>query len=244
MSLRFITKMKIDLKSSVHRNIRLLQICAIWPVKNSKHFLKYRILLAVASFIYNLTAIMYIVQTARSMTEIASSCYITVYSLDIVTKAIIFMCKRTEIEEVIDNMGIKEFQPKNFNQKKIITKVMWLSGLMVPGFVTMVVLSLVLYGIAFFMSKHQGLIFDAWFPYDVSSSLTVYVLTFAFQVVTAGFETFSSFGIDSFFSVLMLHIGGQCDVLCDGLAHLGRDTSRNLRTELDILINHYQQILV
>lgn len=237
--------MDVELKSSLKKNIILLQFCAIWPVKTNNlkaSFTTYRIFLALLSFIYNLTEIIYIFQNARSMKEIASSCYITVWSMEIVIKALIFISKQSEIETVITGLDIAEFQPKNELQRKITEKVMWISNLMVPLIVTMVSLSFVTYISAFFLADHRGLLFFAWFPYNVSSSFQVFMLTFLFQVVTAATETYASFGMDSVFSILMLHIGGQCDLICEKLMSLR--ATKDLRGEMNGLIDHYQKLVM
>lgn len=233
--------MNVNLNESLSNNLFLLQTCGIWPVSKHKFLYRlYQIALIVLLFTYNATQIIYLIQNRKHLTGNQTS-YVTFYSLDIVVKCGIFLKKLPEIRKVIETLqSERDFQPKNPTDAKIIGTIMSICRLITPCIVFFFVTVALFYSCAFFWAE-QAIIFNAWFPYEVSSTEGSYVLTFLYQMSCGTCETLADLGIDVLFSILMLHIGCQCDLICVRIEYL--QNSSQLRRDFNSMVLHYNKII-
>lgn len=230
--------MEVDLYKSISRNISILKFLAVWPSsENTILTTIWKLFLYISNFIFIVTQIISVCQN-KQILENTSSLFVTLACASSMLKIVIFKYKMPQIEEIISVLSKKELQPENIKQKEILEKSIRISNLL---YIFVTVVPLVSLPITILNILNDTLPFVAWFPYDLSIR-KYYVTTFIWQMFTAGFIGFGSVGVDGLFSIFMIQIGSQCDILCDQLINMHPNT--NLRKKLNDNIKHHQIIVM
>lgn len=239
-----IEEMEIDLKQSITKTITILKLTNYWPINRKQIFRGiWKIFILTSQFLFVLTQIIYTFQNLTRIQETGISLFIGIGSFSALYKMLFLYIKKTEIEQIIANMSLKEFQPKNLTQTKILQKGIFISNLLVLASAASLLTFAILFCFLPALSNWDRLPYSGWFPFDPLQP-KYYAGTFVWEIVVVVNLAIGFLATDSLFFILMLQVGFQCDILCHNIINLSHNIcNENLRKNVDQCIIHHQLIL-
>lgn len=160
-----------------------------------------------------------------------------IYSTIILAKMYLFIIKLPQIKNIIHILRCEEFQPKNDFEMKTLRETLQNSNRITRIANAGMGIIMSMYSSPYLLQMEKNkLPVKVWLPYSN------YICAILWEMSAGGVLGYADITMNLFFSILMLHVGAQCDVLCNEVVNIGGD-SLDLKTELRICIRHHQIII-
>lgn len=200
----------------------------------------YRYIFIISPILTIITQAMYVLKNYHLLEKTAGTCYLLFALTGDIIKLTIFNGNLELIEESLEMLQIKEFQPKNSNERSIIERGIRLTNLLCYSFCILGFLTIVtILSIPFLNRNEKKLPFNAWFPYNELDSI-LYVFTYLWQCHVIVSVAASGAFMDMTFIAFMTQIGAQCDILNQNVESLVKNEQTY---DLRKCINHHRLIL-
>lgn len=212
---------------SIELNKLILKSVGLWPEK------KYQIN-TYALFAFCLNAIFLILNIlmqlihliemiiSGNIEQIIEAVYFVIGECGIILKVSCLALNTSKLQQLTLKLTKHDlFQAKNSKQVKILKKNYdsWSYCCNIYMSVMIVYLFIQIFHSLFgggFESK--GFLYTTWFPYR-STETPFYEIYYFYEVISIAFMLTSEINVDLFFLLMLVHIGAQCDLLCDNLKY-------------------------
>lgn len=237
----------VDLQQAFKYELFLIKIMGFWNSNSSILYSIYKYLIIFILCSSNILVFIHAISHFYD-DEVIDNLYIVPAVTEAPLKHLFFTKKFNKIWSSTLMFSDKLFQPRNQNQKKILENAVKYSQWTVRVYNIFATILCILFAIVPFLSKKPQLPIPIAFPFScddplVFDSLSMFLASF-FALCA-----FSNGVTDSFFSISMLLLGAQCDILSDTLRNLDNflenDDTRNKEANklLVMVIKHYQAIV-
>ncbi|XP_064215124.1 odorant receptor Or1 isoform X2 [Tribolium castaneum] len=236
--------MYLDLNKGIADNTVLFRIMGHWPFGNPKLYRVYTHFVLINMYLYNLTSLINMLKNLDDTEEVTATIYNLLSTVAVIIKANIFHYHFNHVKTIVTMFESEAFQPKNKQQEKILKNgIFWARFIFYYFFLT-ADLTLVMWILFPIMDGERRFPSNAWFPYDYLSGRN-YTLTYIWQSIFIIYHALSNVCMDTFFAMLMVQTGAQCDVLNNQVSLLGKESvdSDTVRGELGKCIHHHKLIL-
>ncbi|XP_044258383.1 odorant receptor 4-like [Tribolium madens] len=217
---------QLNLKEAFKQNIVLLKAMGLWFFENESFYKLFKYFVQ-GSLVFDSTSLIIYVALNIRIKNVTDTIYSLPGSLEVVLQAILFRKNFHLIRKSLQNLKQKEFQPKNDTQEKILKDSIALSRHVFYSFFGLVIVMIGMWMILPLTKQGKYLPTKYWIPFDYRLPV-VYELLYLFECSCIIFHAFSNVALDTFFSIAMIQIGAQCDVLCDTIRNMDELTETNL----------------
>ncbi|XP_015840820.1 odorant receptor 4 isoform X2 [Tribolium castaneum] len=232
---------QIDLKEAFKQNIVLLKAMGLWFFQNERFYKLFKCFVQ-GSLVFDSTSLIIYVALNIRIKNVTDTIYSLPGSLEVVLQAILFRKNFHLIRKSLNNLKQKEFQPKNDTQEKILKDSIALSRRVFYSFFWLVFVMIGMWMVLPLTKKGKYLPTKYWIPFDYRLPV-VYELLYVFECSCIIFHAFSNVALDTFFSIAMIQIGAQCDVLCDTIRNMDEQEKTNTMDRILIeCVHHYRLI--
>ncbi|XP_063909856.1 odorant receptor Or1-like [Zophobas morio] len=222
--------LQVNLLEAFKQNIILLKSMGLWCYKNERFykFFKYYV---QSSLVFDSSSLIIYVALNIGIKNVTDTIYSLPGSLEVVLQSVLFRKNFHLIKKSLDNLNQPQFQPKNEAQVKILKDSIILSRKVFYSFFGLVFVMITMWMVLPLTKKGKFLPTKYWIPFDYRLPV-VYELLYVFECCCIIFHAFSNVALDTFFSIAMVQIGAQCDVLCDSIRNVRELAKINTDGEL------------
>ena len=213
----------------------MLKSVGLWP-KGDKIYKRdmYSVYAVISTIVivggHNFFQIMNIFFVYNNLETLTGTIFITITDILASMKMCFFIQSIGLLKELMTTLNSTEFKPKNLDQIDMVRpalnswKFMYFT-FWITGGATVCIWAI--FPLLDNSVKTKRLPFAAWYPYNVKIS-PLYEITYLYQMVGISYISVAAINMDMMITSLMMHVGTQCEILCDNLRNLGRFTQLDL----------------
>ncbi|KAJ3663345.1 hypothetical protein Zmor_007631 [Zophobas morio] len=235
-------------------NVTVLRLAGLWP-KNEVYERNVYTFYAIFVWViltgsHNMFLLGTIYFTDNNLESFTQTIVILVTDLLASFKVYVFISNIKVLKDLMISLNTDLFQPKNQNQIDVAWISLNLWRLTYAVFYTMAAAAVTFWVILPFLDnsfRTGRLPILAWYPYNVTIS-PFYELAYAHQCVSSYYFCTAIANIDLMIAALMMHVGIQCDILCDNFKKLQafkstRKSEDDFSKSIVSCVEHHRQIL-
>jgi hypothetical protein len=209
---------QINLQEAFKQNVVLLKAMGLWFF-DGECFYKLFKYFVQSSLVFDSTSLIIYVALNIRTKKVTDTIYSLPGSLEVVLQSVLFRKNFTLIKKSLDNLQQQQFQPRTAAQKKILNDSIALSRTVFYSFFGLVFVMIGMWMVLPLTKEGKVLPTKYWIPFDYHLPV-VYELLYIFECTCIIFHAFSNVALDTFFSIAMVQIGAQCDILCDTIRNM------------------------
>ncbi|RZC39108.1 uncharacterized protein BDFB_009940, partial [Asbolus verrucosus] len=232
----------IHLQEAFKQNIILLKAMGLWFFDGETFYKLFKYFVQ-SSLVFDSTSLIIYVAKNIGTKNVTDTIYSLPGSLEVVLQSVLFRRNFQLIERSLNNLQQPQFQPRNKSQEKILKDSVSLSKTVFFSFFGLVFVMISMWMVIPLTKKDKVLPTKYWIPFDYTLPV-VYELLYIFECTCIIFHAFSNVALDTFFSIAMVQIGAQCDILCDTIKNIHElaSDSKSLKNENEY--NKMETILI
>ncbi|KAJ3663344.1 hypothetical protein Zmor_007630 [Zophobas morio] len=233
-------------------NVTVLRLAGLWP---KDEVYGQNIYTFYAIFIWVLltgSQNLFLVATIYFTYDNLETFTIVITVTDVLTSFKVYMFTKNIrlLKDLMISLNTDLFQPRNQNQIDLAWISLNLWKMTYAVFNTMAAASVSFWLILPILDnsfRAGRLPIISWYPYDIKIS-PFYELAYIHQCLASYYLAAAIANIDLMIAALMMHVGIQCDILCDNFKKLQylkstRKTEDNFSKNIIVYVEHHRQIL-
>ncbi|RZB70332.1 7tm 6 domain containing protein [Asbolus verrucosus] len=235
--------LQVDLLQAFKPNMLLLKMVGLWNFDKEFFFKFYKYFITCIMVVDHSSIVAFIVAHIRKIEE-AEHLYIIPAFTESLIKTIMFRKNFGKIKETWEILQRHEVQPKNENQKKILENSIILSRVVHYGFTILVFFLCVTTALLPLLTVEKNPPGNLWLPFDYHIP-GLFELVYVYVTIMLMYYANVNVSTDVLFSISMIQIGAQCDILYDTLRNIDETARAENKSMNEILfqcVEHYRLI--